>query len=132
MSKVTGVLACHAFAFFGVMSQKWSTTTDRDHHHSYVCLGIRHSFHPSVLFSLVNHTEQRMTHSGRGYLQLELISGAGSAAPTHTITMSILLILFLIFFLFLGFSAHSSSVLVLLIHMTNKELCVIGVYSNTL
>lgn len=72
-------MAC--ICFFQVMSQKWSTTPDKDHHHSYVFLGIHHCFNPSLLLSLVDHTEQRMTHSGRGYLQLELISGTDSAAP---------------------------------------------------
>lgn len=47
---------------------------DNHRHHSYGCLGV----HPSLLFSLPSHSEQRMTHSGRGYLQLELISVADS------------------------------------------------------
>jgi len=48
--------------------------------HMYMCVGIHHCLHPSVVFALVNHTEQRMTHSGRGYLQPELISGPHAAA----------------------------------------------------
>lgn len=91
MSKVTSL--CFPFFFLegvgGVTSQKWQLTETIIAHH--VCAGgIRPSSNPSVLLALVNHNEQRLTHSGRAYLQLELISGPEMAAPGNPFLVCLL------------------------------------------